>query len=191
MSTLQRLTVFTGAAPGLDPRYVAVAAELGGWLAESGIELVYGGGTVGMMGALADAVLAGGGRVTGVMPEALMERELAHRGITTLEVVPDMHARKSRMAELADGFVALPGGAGTLEEFFEVWTWQRLGFHDKPVALYDVAGFWQPLLGAVESMATAGFLSPGYQESLVVAQGPAELTSVLASWRTPATTWRA
>lgn len=191
MSTLQRLTVFTGSATGHDPRFVEDATDLGGWLAEAGIELVYGGGTVGLMGAIADAVLAGGGRVTGVMPQALVDREIAHRGVTTLEVVPDMPARKLRMAELGDGFVALPGGSGTLEEFFEMWTWQQLGIHAKPVALYDVAGFWQPLLAAVDSMVSAGFLAPAYRESLVVAEEPAALVSVLESWRAPAAKWGA
>ena len=141
-----RLAVFTGSSFGRSERYTEAARAVGTHLAEQGIGVVYGGGHVGLMGVVADAAMAAGGEVIGVIPQGLADRELAHHGLTRLEVVATMHERKALMADLSDGFVSLPGGAGTLEEFFEVWTWQQLGIHAKPVCLYDVDGFWQPML---------------------------------------------
>ncbi|WP_313812423.1 TIGR00730 family Rossman fold protein [Glutamicibacter sp.] len=185
----QRLTVFTGSAIGASPVFAEAAEEFGQAIAESGREVVYGGGKVGLMGVVADAVLRGGGQVHGVMPQVLIDGELAHPGLTSLEVVPDMHARKNLMTQLGDGFIALPGGAGTLEELFEAWTWQQLGIHRKPVALYDVDGFWQPLLVMLKQMTKSGFLSSQFLDSLIVASNPEELFSELESWVPPVAKW--
>lgn len=179
------VTAFTGSSPGVDPGYADAVASMGRHLAADGVGIVYGGGRAGLMGVLADAALAGGGQVVGVIPEALVVRELGHRELTRLEVVADMHERKQRMATLGDAFVALPGGIGTLEEFFEAWTWLQLGFHAKPVALFDVGGFWQPLVDMVDHMVAAGFLASGYREQLIVADTPDGLLSALNGWRAP------
>lgn len=184
------MTVFTGSAHGTRAVHAEAIVELARVLAGHGIHLVYGGGRVGLMGVVADAVLHAGGRVTGVMPQALVDGEIAHTGLTRLEVVADMHERKQRMAALGDAFVALPGGAGTLEEFFEVWTWQQLGIHTKPVALYDVDGFWQPLLAMVDQMVDEGFLASRYRDSLIVARTPDELLEALRAWRPPPSKWQ-
>ncbi len=176
------VTAFTGSSPGTDPSYARAVAELGTHLAGNGIGVVYGGGHVGLMGALADATLAAGGDVVGIIPEALVRRELGHPELTRLEVVADMHQRKQRMADLGDAFVALPGGIGTLEEFFEAWTWQQLGLHAKPVALYDVGGFWDPLVAMVDHMVAAGFLGVEYRDRLILAGSPAELVDALRAW---------
>lgn len=184
-----RLTVFTGSAAGDSPTFADAAASLARALAEAEVGVVYGGGRVGLMGVVADTTLAAGGTVIGVIPQGLVDRELAHRHLTRLEVVPDMHARKLRMAELADGFVALPGGAGTLEELFEVWTWQQLGIHDKPVALYDVDGYWQPLLDALDSMTAHGFLSARFRAGLIVVDDAADLLVALRSWTPQPSKW--
>ena len=141
------------------------------------------------MGVVADAFLAEGGEVLGVIPESLMEKELGHSGLTRLEVVPDMHSRKARMSELGDGFIAMPGGAGTLEELFEIWTWQQLGFHQKPVALYDVDGFWQPLLEMLEQMTQRGFIKRDFFESLIVESDPHDLLNAMRAWNPPAPKW--
>ena len=186
---LRRLTLFTGSSPGRDPRYAAAVRDLAAEQAGRGDGVVYGGGRVGLMGEVADAALAGGGEVLGVMPQALVDGEIAHPGLTRLEVVADMHERKLRMGELGDGFVALPGGAGTLEELFEVWTWQQLAIHAKPVALYDVGGFWRPLLAMVDHMVAEGFLAPAYRDALVVADTPAQLLDALDAWQAPAAKW--
>lgn len=179
------LTVFTGSTSGTDPDHTTAARELGGALAAAGISVVYGGATVGLMGHIADAALEAGGEVHGVIPEVLMDREVAHQGLTSLELVPDMHTRKSRMAELGDGFLALPGGMGTLEEFFEVWTWQYLGLHAKPVGLYNAKGFWDPLLRMVDHMVAQGFMSPARRATLVISADPQDLIAQLRDW-TPA-----
>ena len=144
MRTLRRVCVFCGSNVGRDPAYRRLTESLGRTLARRGVGLVFGGGRVGLMGALADAALAAGGEVIGVLPKALMEREIGHRGLTELRIVGSMHERKALMADLADGFVALPGGIGTLEELFEVWTWAQLGLHAKPCGLLDTDGFFAP-----------------------------------------------
>ena len=160
---MKRICVFCGSNAGHDPRYRAEAQALGRLLATRGIELVYGAGNIGLMGAVADACLAAGGTVIGVIPEALMGKEVAgravdHRTLTHIEVVDSMHTRKARMAELADGFIALPGGFGTFEEFCEVLTWGQLGFHVKPMGLLNVNGFYDPLLAMFDKAVTEGFL---------------------------------
>lgn len=160
--------------------------RLGAALAEAGIAVVYGGGRVGLMGTIADSALEAGGEVIGVIPEVLVEREVAHEGLTDLEVVPDMHARKARMAQLGDAFVALPGGMGTLEELFEVWTWQYLGIHAKPVALYSPEGFWDPLLAMIDHQVAEGFIADWRRDALVTAADPDRLISQLQAWRPPA-----
>lgn len=185
------LTVFTGSATGADPVYAEAVTELAQALAREDVGVVYGGGDIGLMGTVADAALGAGGSVVGVMPQVLVDGEMAHQGLTRLEIVPDMHVRKMRMAELGDGFVALPGGAGTLEELFEVWTWQHLGIHSKPVALYDVDGFWQPLLAMVDEMVERGFLKARLRDSLVVATTPEELLEAWHTWTPPAPKWDA
>ncbi|WP_104086753.1 TIGR00730 family Rossman fold protein [Arthrobacter sp. GMC3] len=187
---LRRVAVFTGSAMGARESFPNEAAKLAAHLAQSAIGIVYGGGNVGLMGVVADAALAAGGEVTGVIPQALVSGEIAHPGLTQLEVVSDMHARKMRMAELGDAFIALPGGAGTLEELFEVWTWQQLGIHRKPVALYDVDGYWEPLLGALDQMTANGFISEGTRSTLIVEDNPATLLSALNDWTPPAPKWQ-
>lgn len=186
---LGTVAVFTGSASGSDPGFAQAAGAFARTAAAGGTSIVYGGGKVGLMGAVTDAALAAGGAVHGVIPQALVDGEIAHAGLTRLEVVPDLHARKSRMAELADGFVALPGGAGTLEELFEVWTWQQLGLHAEPVALYDVDGFWQPLLAMLDRMVATGFLSPRFRDSLIVGDDPADLLEQMARWQPQAPKW--
>lgn len=148
--TFRTLCVFCGSSHGASPAYAEAAKNVGREFARRGIGLVYGGGNVGLMGVVADAVLAGGGHVTGVIPEALMAKEVGHRGLSDLRVVKTMHERKALMAELSDGFIALPGGIGTFEEFFEIVTWAQLGFHTKPCALLNVNGFYEPLMKLVD-----------------------------------------
>ncbi len=157
---MKTLCVYCGSNAGNDPAYAAQARALGARMADDGIALVYGGGNVGLMGIVADAVLAGGGEVIGVSPQQLVDWEVAHRGLSRLEVVDSMHARKARMFDLADGFVALPGGFGTLDEMFEMLTWRQLGLGKKPCAFLDVAGFWDPLMAMLDRMVAARFLHP-------------------------------
>ncbi|WP_246836164.1 TIGR00730 family Rossman fold protein [Nesterenkonia sp. NBAIMH1] len=182
MAELNRLTVFTGSASGADLAYQRETRRLGAALAEADVEVVYGGGKVGLMGQIADSTLEAGGRVTGVIPEVLVSREVAHRGLTELEIVEDMHARKARMAELGDAFVTLPGGMGTLEELFEAWTWQYLGLHTKPVALYGTKRFWDPLVEMIDHQVAEGFIAEWRRDALVVADTPDELISTLRAW---------
>jgi uncharacterized protein (TIGR00730 family) len=188
---IRRVAVYLGSALGAHPAYREAATEVGARLAAEGVGVVYGGGRVGLMGAVAEAARAAGGEVVGVIPQSLVDAELAHPGLSALEVVPDMHARKLRMAELADAFVALPGGPGTLEELFEAWTWLQLGLHRKPVVLYDVDGFWQPLLAMLDQMVAAGFLRAEFRASLVVVRTPDELLEALEAWKPPAPKWPA
>ncbi|HIY85400.1 MAG TPA: TIGR00730 family Rossman fold protein [Candidatus Yaniella excrementavium] len=186
---IQRITVFTGSAAGNSTVYLEAVQNFARVVADAGYGIVFGGGHVGLMGALADAALNAGTEVIGVMPRSLVNGEIAHEGLTSLEIVEDMHARKLRMAELGDAFVALPGGAGTLEELFEAWTWQQLGIHTHPVALYNVAGFWDPLISMVEHMTHTGFIRESFQNALIVAQDPHELLTALARWKPPAAKW--
>jgi uncharacterized protein (TIGR00730 family) len=172
---LKRVAVFCGSSTGNGTRYLDAAVALGNLLASRGIGLVYGGAHVGTMGAIADATMTAGGEVIGVLPESLRERELAHRDITELHIVGSMHERKAMMADLADAFLALPGGAGTLDELFEIWTWAQIGLHEKPIGLVDVDGFYQPLLRMVEHMVDHGFTKPGYRDMLAVHPDPAVL----------------
>ncbi len=152
------LCVYCGSRPGNAPDYAALAREVGTWIGEYGGQLVYGGGRNGLMGIMADAALAAGARVVGIIPTALVEKEWAHSGCTELHVVANMHDRKRLMAERADAFLALPGGIGTLEEFFEVWTWRQLGYHDKPVGLLNLNGYYDSLLGFLGASVEAGFM---------------------------------
>lgn len=171
----QRLCVYCGSAMGARPAYRAAATALGALLAREGIELVYGGGRVGLMGAVADGALGAGGRVIGVIPRALMERELGHAGIQDLRVVADMHERKMTMAELADGFVAMPGGWGTLEELTEMLTWLQLGLHRKPIGLLNVEGYFDPLLTFADRMIAERFVREEQRTLLAVETTPAAL----------------
>jgi uncharacterized protein (TIGR00730 family) len=157
--------------------------------AERGVELVYGGASVGTMGVLADATLAAGGTVHGVIPQGLVDREVAHHGLTTLKVVADLHERKAGMSELADAYLALPGGAGTLEELFEVWTWAQLGLHTKPIALLDVGGFYQPMLRFLENMSAEGFLADDFREMLIVTSEVTQALDRFVDYRPPRTKW--
>ena len=182
---MKRLCVFCGSSPGHDPAYGELAAQLGRTLAERGIGVVYGGGRVGLMGVLADAALAAGGEVIGVIPKPLLDREHGHRGLTQLRVVDSMHERKALMVELADGFVALPGGIGTLEELFEVWTWAQLGMHRKPCALLDVGGFFTPLVGFLDHVVANGFVNSTTRAMLMVAATPDELLARFAAYEAP------
>jgi uncharacterized protein (TIGR00730 family) len=182
---VRRLCVFCGSSPGRDPRHAEAAAALGRRLAARGIGLVFGGGSVGLMGIVADAALAGGGEVTGVIPRGLAARELAHRGVADMRVVPTMHARKALMAELSDGFVALPGGIGTFEELLEVTTWGQLGIHRKPIGVLNVAGYYDPLVALLEHAVAEGFL-PGPSRGLVIFDDAVEgILDRLAAHRLP------
>jgi uncharacterized protein (TIGR00730 family) len=187
---MSALCVFCGSSVGARPAYLDAARALGAAAAERGIGIVYGGARVGLMGAVADAALAAGGTVVGVIPAALVDREIAHPGLTELHVVASMHERKAKMAALADAFVALPGGIGTLEELFEIWTWAHLGVHAKPCAVLDVAGFWSPLLAALDGMVTEGFVRRDVRDILIHAHTPDELFSQLTSREAePRTRW--
>jgi len=182
---MKRLCVFCGSSLGVNSAYAEAATTLGTLLAARGIGLVYGGGNVGLMGVIADAALAGDGEVIGVIPRALADREIAHTGCTELRVVDSMHTRKAVMADLADAFVALPGGIGTLEEFFETWTWAQLGVHAKPIGLLDVAGFWGPLTGLLDHLQAEGFLRGTPRQSLLVHGEAGVMLESLAAFTPP------
>lgn len=180
-----RLAVYCGSSKGTNPVYAAAARSFGGFLAERGIGVVYGGGRVGLMGAVADGALEQGGEVIGVIPEKLLSLEVAHHGLTRLDVVKGMHPRKLLMAELADGFVALPGGFGTLDEVFEVTTWTQLEYHHKPVGLLDVNGYFAPLTAFLDHAVREGFLR-GLHRGLVVSDAdPAALLDKMAAIEVP------
>ncbi|MEQ5800748.1 TIGR00730 family Rossman fold protein [Halomonas sp. H10-9-1] len=176
---MPRFCIFLGSREGRDPQYLADARRLGEALARRGHTLVYGGARIGMMGALADAVLEAGGEVIGVMPDHLVEREQAHRGLTQLIHVRNMHERKASMAAHADAFIMLPGGIGTLEEFFEAWTWHYLGLHDKPIGVLDSVGFYSPLLAFLDNTVEQGFLNARTRAELFDASTPLELLDML------------
>jgi uncharacterized protein (TIGR00730 family) len=169
---LVRLGVFCGSSDGRHPAYVEAARTVGRLAAARGLAIVYGGSRLGLMGAVADAALAAGGTVIGVIPRALVDREIAHSGLSALHVVSGMHERKAKMAELSHAFVALPGGAGTLDELFEIWTWAQLGLHDKPIGLLDLDGFYTHLLRHLDTAVAAGFLRPSARATLRVASDP-------------------
>lgn len=182
---MKRVCVFCGSSAGAHPDYAAAARALGAELARRRLGLVYGGGSVGLMGILADAALAAGAEVIGVIPEPLASPELAHTGLTELRVVGSMHERKGMMAALADGFVALPGGLGTLEETLEVLTWAQLGIHAKPVGLLDVRGYWSGLRELLTHAVAEGFVRPEHAALLVAGTTPAELLDCFTAWAPP------
>ncbi|MDF8263743.1 LOG family protein [Luteipulveratus flavus] len=177
---MRRVALFTGSSFGADDRWRQAVADLTAFFAERGVGVVYGGASVGLMGVVADTALAHGVEVIGVIPRAVFSAEVPHHGLTELIQVESMHERKAVMASYADAFVALPGGLGTLEEIFEVWTWRTIGLHDKPVAFYDVDGYWSPLLGALDHMVAAGFVRAPARDGLVVADRPDGLWAALS-----------
>lgn len=180
MSRIPRaVCVYCGSRSGGEPAWEEAATALGAGLAERGIELVYGGGNVGLMGAAADAAMAAGGRVTGIIPRDLEAREQGHRAVSELHVVDSMHERKLLMANLSDAFVSLPGGLGTLDETFEILTWRQLRFHDKPIVLADIAGYWQPLLDLLNAQVEHGFVDPAHLSLMAVARSVDEVFAVL------------
>jgi uncharacterized protein (TIGR00730 family) len=182
---MKRICVYCGSSPGANPIHREAAEHLGALLAARGIGLVYGGGNVGLMGAVADAALQAGGEVIGVIPSALMAKELGHGGVTKLHVVASMHERKQLMADLSDGFIAMSGGIGTLEELFETFTWLQLGFHDKPVGLLNVAGFYDHLLTFLEHATAEQFMRDAHLESLLVESDADALLARMARFRAP------
>lgn len=175
------MCVYCGSRLGTQPAYERGAIALGSAIGRRGWQLVYGGGGAGLMGRLADAALAAGARVTGVIPESLMQREAGHRGLSELHVVKTMHERKHLMAERADAFVALPGGIGTFEELFEVWSWQHLGYHDRPIGLLDVAGYFAPMQAMLESAVSAGFVTRAQMDMVEMHADPDTLLDAMAS----------
>jgi uncharacterized protein (TIGR00730 family) len=179
---LDRVCIYCGSSVGRDPAFRDEAAAVGAGLAAEGITIVYGGGNVGLMGVVADAALGAGGRVIGVIPEGLLEKELAHHGLTELYVVPTMHKRKELMVDLADGFVALPGGVGTWDELCEVITWAQLGLHTKPMVLHDVAGYWDPFVALLDRAVDAGFVTADHRSTV---QRSHDLDGLLTALRRP------
>jgi uncharacterized protein (TIGR00730 family) len=182
---MRRVCVFCGSSSGADPAYAEAARAMGRLMAERGLGLVYGGGNVGLMGVVADAALAAGGEVIGVIPEALMRMEVGHTEVTRLHVVGTMHERKAMMAELSDAFIALPGGIGTLEELFEVWTWGQLGLHPKPLGLLDVAGYYGHLHAFLDHTVAQGFLKDRHRAMVAVEAEPTRLLARLAAYQPP------
>jgi len=178
---MKRLCVFCGSSVGSNPAYAEAATTMGTLLAKRGIGLVYGGGNVGLMGVIADAALAAGGEVIGVIPQALADREVAHHGVTELRIVDSMHTRKAMMADLSDAFLAMPGGVGTFEEFFEAITWTQLGLHRKPCGLLNVAGFYTPLALFIDQAVSDGFIKPVHRAAIVVDDDPARLLDTLTT----------
>jgi uncharacterized protein (TIGR00730 family) len=182
---IRSLCVFCGSNSGNDPAYANAAHDFGVLLAKENIALVYGGGHVGLMGIVADAVLAGGGKAIGVIPRMLWDREVGHRNLTELHIVETMHERKAKMASLSDAFVALPGGLGTLEEIFEVWTWAQLGIHRKPLGFLDANGFYAPLLAFLDRAVDAGFIRTQYRSMAIVDIDPASLLRRMSEHQPP------
>lgn len=182
---MRSVCVFCGSSVGDDTAFADGARRLAGDLVERGYSLVYGGGSVGLMGVLADAMLAAGGRVVGVIPRMLWEREVGHKGLTDLRIVETMHERKAMMAELSDGFIAMPGGIGTFEEFFEVWTWGQLGVHRKPCALLNVDGYFDPMLAMIDTMIRRRFLKSEYREMVLVDTTPGALLARMEVYEPP------
>lgn len=180
---MKRVCVYSGSSPGARSEYADAARALGRTLADRQMTLVYGGAHVGLMGAVADAALEAGGHVIGVIPQSLVDKEVAHRGLSDLRIVHSMHERKALMADLSDAFVALPGGWGTLEELFETVTWAQLGLHQKPCGLLNVSGYFDGLLSFVDHAVREGFLHPSHAQALLVADSPATLLSAFANFR--------
>lgn len=185
MAELKRVCVFCGSSPGVRPEYAEAARAMGRALVARGLGLVYGGGKVGLMGEVADAVLEGGGEVIGVIPDALVAREVGHEGVTELRVVRSMHERKALMAELSDAFVALPGGFGTWEEFCEVLTWAQLGLHPKPCGLLDVAGYYAPFVALMDHAVAEGFVRPQHRALVLEDTDPERMLTRLEEFRPP------
>ena len=183
-----RVAVFTGSQAG-PPSHRRLAAAFGADLARAGVGIVYGGGNVGLMGVVADAALAAGGKVTGVMPADLVSQEIGHTGLTELKVVNSMHERKWAMAELADGFLCLPGGPGTFEEIFEQWTWALLGFHAKPCGFVNVSGYYEPMRASIQQMADKGFLARQYVDMLVYADTTGQALDAFRAYVPPPPKW--
>ncbi|NJM40235.1 MAG: TIGR00730 family Rossman fold protein [Anaerolineae bacterium] len=179
---MKSICVFCGSSTGANPIYLAMAQQLGEAIAQADLGLVYGGASVGLMGAVADAALSAGGSVTGVIPHSLRGKELDHKGLTEMHVVNSMHERKALMAELSDGFVALPGGAGTLEEFFEVWTWGQLGYHTKPFGLLNVAGYYDHLVQFMRTTVAERFIKQDHVDMVMVERDPAALLQRFAAY---------
>jgi uncharacterized protein (TIGR00730 family) len=185
MAVLTSVCVFCGSSLGNSPAYLRSAKDLGALIAARGLKLVYGGASVGLMGAVADAALAAGGEVEGVLPKALEEKELAHRGLSRLHVVSSMHERKAKMADLSDGFIALPGGAGTLEEIFEIWTWAQLGFHRKPAGFLDVNGYFAGLRTFIDHAVGEGFMRTAHRDILTFSTKGEDLLEAMAAYEAP------
>jgi hypothetical protein len=176
---VKRLAVYCGSSLGSDPAFAEIARATGVEMARRGIGLVYGGGHRGLMGVVADAVLEGGGEAHGVIPQALVDLEVAHRGLTELHIVTSMHERKAKMTELCDAFIALPGGIGTFDELFEAWSWNALGYHAKPFALLNSNGFWDGLIGFLDHVTMSGFISPARRSQLLVGEEIGEVIDLL------------
>jgi uncharacterized protein (TIGR00730 family) len=183
VSALRRICVFCGSSFGANPRYAGAASMLGRELVARGLGLVYGGGSIGLMGVLADAVLAARGEVIGVIPRALATKEIAHQGLADLRVVASMHERKALMTELADGFIGLPGGLGTFDELFETITWAQLGLHEKPIAVLDVDGYFGPLLALLDRATEERFVRPDYRALVISDDDPARVLDRMAAFR--------
>lgn len=186
---MRRVCVFCGSSFGARPAYTEAARALGRLLVDRELELVYGGGNVGLMGVVADEVLAAGGRAIGVIPDSMVTREVAHTGLTELHVVDSMHARKALMAELSDGFIAMPGGIGTLDELFEVWTWSQIGIHAKPLGFLDVEGYYTHLQVFLDHVAAEGFMRARHRTMVAVEADPAGLLSAMGGFEAPETIW--
>ncbi|MGQ4277205.1 TIGR00730 family Rossman fold protein [Pseudidiomarina sp. E22-M8] len=182
---LSTICVYCGANSGFSPVYQDAAMQLADTLTAANIALVYGGSSVGLMGIIADRVLAQGGRVIGVIPQALVDKELAHEGLTELHVVPSMHARKAKMAELADGFIAMPGGMGTLEELFEMLTWAQLGLHQKSCAVLNVDGYYEGLISFLENATSQGFIRAEHRHLLISHDEPEQLLALMENYEAP------
>lgn len=180
---LKRICLFCGAMPGADQGFSLATVRMGQELVQAGYELVYGGGKVGLMGVLADAVLAEGGKAIGVIPESLVAKELAHKGLTELHIVKTMHERKALMERLSDGFIALPGGFGTLDELCEILTWSQLGMHEKPVAMLNAGGFFDKLIDFFDHSSKSGFIPQGHRQSLIISESPAEILGQMRDYQ--------
>ncbi|MEC8567123.1 MAG: TIGR00730 family Rossman fold protein [Pseudomonadota bacterium] len=186
---MNSICVFCGSSLGNDPIYKQIAQATGQAIAEQGLTLIYGGGRSGLMGVVADSAIKAGGQVIGVIPNALVDRELAHTGLTALHVVNDMHERKTKMAELADAFIALPGGAGTLEEIFEQWTWSQLGIHQKPCAFLNIDGFYDGVIQTIQDSVNRGFSQARFVEKLIVADNIGEILKAFVAYEPAIPKW--